>query len=174
MAAATAGTLVLVSPAPGATRAPGRVGAILLSPEPGAPMREASWVRALAGRGLEGDRYSTAPGALGRHPERAGTVTLIEAEVLEAIHGELGIVLAPAEARRNLVVRGVRLGDLVGRPFRVGSATLRGVGLCQPCRRIEEATRPGVLRALAHCGGLRAVVVLGGEIGTGDPIEEVP
>jgi MOSC domain-containing protein YiiM len=166
MAAATAG-IPGCGPRGPAT-ATGLVRAILLSPEPGAAMWEVPRARALAGRGLEGDRYSAAPGALARHPERAGTVTLIEAEVLEAIHAELGLRLAPPEVRRNLVVGGVRLGGLVGRTFRVGSATFRGIELCQPCRRIEEAERPGVLRALAHRGGLRAAVVGGGEIRVGD------
>jgi MOSC domain-containing protein YiiM len=42
---------------------------------------------------------------------------------------------------------------------------------CEPCAHLERLTRPGVLRALAHRGGLRADVVRGGDLRVGDPVE---
>lgn len=82
-----------------------------------------------------------------------------------------GVELAPAEARRNLVVRGVALDELIGKRFRVGEVECFGQRRCEPCAHLERLTRPGVLRALMHRGGLRADVLSGGEIRTGDRVE---
>ena len=79
--------------------------------------------------------------------------------------------IAPGDARRNVVTRGVALNHLVGREFRVGGVRLRGVRLCEPCSHLEGLTRPGVLDGLVHRGGLRAQILTEGEIRVGDPIE---
>ena len=82
-----------------------------------------------------------------------------------------GVGLAPAEARRNLVVRGIELDGLIGKRFRVGEVECLGQRRCEPCAHLERLTRPGVLRGLVHRGGLRADVLSGGEIRPGDRIE---
>jgi hypothetical protein len=43
---------------------------------------------------------------------------------------------------------------------------------CEPCAHLQRLTRPGVLRALAHRGGLRADILRSGTIRVGDPITE--
>jgi MOSC domain-containing protein YiiM len=75
------------------------------------------------------------------------------------------------EARRNLVVRGIALDDLIGRRFRVGEVECVGQRRCEPCSHLERMTRPGVLRSLVHRGGLRADVLSDGEIRVGDRVE---
>lgn len=121
-------------------------------------------VRVIAGRGLEGDRYAAGIGTWSDYPVRTGIdLTLIEAEVLEAVG------LTGAAARRNLVTRGVRLNDLVGKRFRVGEVECYGDRLCEPCAHLERLTRLSP-RALAHRGGLRADVLNGGEIAVGDAV----
>ena len=77
--------------------------------------------------------------------------------------------LTGAEARRQVVTRGVRLNDLVGREFRVGTVACRGVRLCEPCEHLERLT--GVpKRSLVHRGGLRVDALSDGEIAVGDEI----
>lgn len=100
-------------------------------------------------------------------------LTLVEAEALEDLAAG-GVELAPAEARRNLVVKGIALDDLVGRRFRVGEVECFGQRRCEPCSHLEKLTRPGVLRGLVHRGGLRADVMSSGEIRAGDRIEALP
>lgn len=85
-----------------------------------------------------------------------------------------GVEIAPAEARRNLVVRGVSLDGLIGKRFRVGEVECFGQRRCEPCAHLERLTRPGVLRGLVHRGGLRADVLSDGEIRVGDRIEALP
>jgi len=79
-------------------------------------------------------------------------------------------IAAPAASRRNITTRGVPLNHLVGRRFRVGDVVLEGRRLCEPCEHLQSLTKPGVLKALVHRGGLRADIVVGGTIRLSDPI----
>ena len=76
-----------------------------------------------------------------------------------------------ADARRNVVTRGIDLNALVGRRFRVGDVECLGQRLCEPCAHLERLTVPGTLRGLIHRGGLRADVLTDGTISVGDTIE---
>ena len=114
-------------------------------------------VRAVAGKGLEGDRYFCADGA-----GSGEALTLIEAEVLEDVG------LTGPQARRQVIVRGVRVNGLVGRRFRIGEVECVGVELCEPCRHLQSLTRPGIIKDLTHRGGLRADILSGGTISVGD------
>jgi MOSC domain-containing protein YiiM len=114
---------------------------------------------AVAGKGLEGDRHFHGDGA-----EPGQALTLIEAEVLE----EVG--LSGAESRRQVMVRGVRLNDLVGRRFRVGEVECLGVELCEPCLHLQQMTRPGIIKELIHRAGLNADILNDGRISVGDQV----
>ena len=148
----------------------GVVEAIALSSEAEGPMTVASSAEAVAGRGLLGDRYERGAGTFSNPNGRGYDLTLVEAEALEELAAG-GVDLAPAEARRNLIVRGVALDGLIGRRFRVGPVECFGQRRCEPCAHLERLTLPGVLRGLVHRGGLRADVLSGGEIRPGDRIE---
>ncbi len=128
-------------------------------------------VRAVPGKGLEGDRYFKQVGTYSGHPGSGREVTLVEIEALEGLRRDYGIDLDAGRTRRNIVTRGVALNHLVDHEFRVGEVTLRGVRLCEPCSHLESLTRPGVLRGLVHRGGLRAQILTEGSIHAGDTIQ---
>jgi MOSC domain-containing protein YiiM len=115
-------------------------------------------VRAVAGEGLEGDRHF----GDGRRPGDA--ITLIEAEVLEDVG------LSGPQSRRQVVTRGVRLNDLVGKRFTVGEVECLGVELCEPCLHLQSLTRPGIIDELLHRGGLNADILSSGTISVGDAV----
>jgi MOSC domain-containing protein YiiM len=125
-------------------------------------------VRAVAGRGLRGDRYFLDGGEPA--PDRQEDLTLIAAEALEALQAEHGIELTAAESRRNVATRGIDLNALVGRRFRVGEVECRGIVLCEPCKDLERMTQPGVLKGMVHRAGLNAAILSGGEISIGDSV----
>jgi hypothetical protein len=126
-----------------------------------------------AGRGLDGDRYAAGLGTFS-HPKRRGQdLTLIEAESLEALAAQ-GVELSMADARRNVVSRGVRLNELVGHRFAIGDVVCYGARLAEPCAHLQRLTTQGVLRGLVHRGGIRADVLAGGEVHVGDTIRPLP
>jgi MOSC domain-containing protein YiiM len=153
---------------PPLARAPvgsGTIEAIFVASEAGAAATAVDTVRALPGRGLDGDRHvfgtGTFPSGL-----PGSALTLIEAEVCESFTPALGA----GEHRRNVVTRGIELNALVGHEFLLGAVRCRGMRLCEPCTVVERyASRP-VLRALVHRGGLRADILEEGEVRVGDRV----
>jgi MOSC domain-containing protein YiiM len=127
-------------------------------------------VRAIAGLGLEGDRYATGTGHYSGDPKVDRHVTLIEAEETEALVERAGISLAPGETRRNLTTRGIRLNELVGRRFRIGDVVCEGTRLCEPCQYLTDLLGKPVLTHLVHRAGLRARILIGGEIAVGSEV----
>lgn len=148
----------------------GIVELVALAAEAEAPMQVVHSVEVVEGRGLVGDRYERGAGTFSNPNGRGYDLTLVEAEALEGLSAR-GVKLSPAEARRNLVVRGVALDDLIGRRFRIGEIECLGQRRCEPCAHLQRLTRPGVLSGLVHRGGLRADVLSSGEIRTGDRVE---
>jgi hypothetical protein len=148
----------------GRERAVGTVEAVLVAPAAEAPLHRVDSAEAVAGRGLEGDRYHEGRGTFGP-PGRGYELTLVDAAVLD----ELG--LPWEEARRNVVTSGVELNGLVGLRFTVGGVLCVGRRLAEPCAHLEKLSRPGILRPLVHRAGLRADILEGGTIAVGDRIQ---
>ena len=125
-------------------------------------------VAAIAGKGLQGDRYKSRTGS-------ARQVTLIQAEHLDAIGTFLqGQRIDPALLRRNIVVEGINLLALKDRRFSLGTAILEYSGACHPCSRMEENLGPGGYNAVRGHGGITARVIQSGEICIGDSVAAHP
>lgn len=147
----------------------GLVEAIAIATAKEEPMRSLERARAIAGAGLEGDRYARGEGTFSTRGGSGRSLTLVDSAALNALAAE-GIELDPIDARRNLVVGGIDLDALIGRRFRVGAVECLGARRCEPCAHLERLTGPGVLRGLVHRGGLRADLLSDGEISVGDDV----
>ena len=141
----------------------GVVAGLLVAPAAEEALAQVESVVAVAGRGLEGDRYATGRGTFSG-PGRGYELTLVEAEVLDEVE------LPWARARRNVVTRGTALNPLVGRRFRLGDVECIGRRLAEPCSHLEKLSGPGLLRPLVHRAGLRADILAGGTIRLGDEL----
>ncbi len=148
----------------------GRVEGIYIAEDAAKPVLSLKEVHAIAGRGLEGDRYFTQSGTYSNDPRPGRQITLIEIEAIESLKRDYGIIVKSGEARRNIVTRGVALNYLVGLDFKVGEVNLRGIRLCEPCSHLEQLTRKGIQGALVHRGGLRADILRSGIIRLSDPV----
>lgn len=154
------------------SRSRGHVEALALADDAEAPMTLVEQATARAGHGLEGDRYFDGRGTFSNRHAVGLDLTLIEAEALDELVLPAGR-LAPAEARRNVVTRGIDLNALAGTRFSIGTAEFIGRRLCEPCAHLQRLTQPGTLRGLVHRGGLRADVLSDGIIHVGDAIEVI-
>ena len=149
----------------------GTLVAIFTAPTSGAPMQAQPVVRAEPGRGLEGDRYWKGEGAFSRWPGPRREVTLTAAEDLAEAEHAFGVALSAGEHRRNLVVRGVPLADLLKQEFWIGGVRLRGVRKCAPCKYLVRVTgQEAIFDALVRRGGLRAEVLTEGTLSVGDSV----
>lgn len=147
--------------------APMRPGVVVwlgIRPARRAVMRAVDTIALSPGQGVAGDHYASATNG-------ARQVTVMQAEHLAAIAGYLGLDAVAAEVlRRNVVVRGINLGALKGRRFRLGGALLEHSGECHPCSKMEAALGVGGYNAVRGHGGLTARVLEAGAVRRGDAI----
>ena len=153
----------------------GSVVSIHITRTAGSPMESIQSVNAVAGRGLEGDRYFTGDGTFSDKDAASADApsheaTLVESESVDALNLQLGTNFSAGEMRRNIVTRGVALNHLVGREFQVGGVRLRGIRLCEPCDHLEKLTRKALKSVMLHRCGLRAQIVGSGVLHPGDAI----
>lgn len=144
----------------------GEVRGIFIARERRAPMEALQNVQAEQGNGLCGDRYQNGGGSYNQGRPGKRQVTLINAMFFE------GSGFEPIESRRNLVVHGVELMDLIGKEFRVGNAVLKGVKYCDPClvpSRVAGKSH-SFREAFFDRGGLVAEVIKTGVIKVGSAV----
>ena len=153
------------------SQAAGRVLNIFITGAAGEPMQAVNEVRAIAGVGLEGDRYAKGIGSWAERLDRGRRdLTVFPIEGLEEMAAD-GISIEPHEARRNVLTSGIDLPALEGRQFRIGEVICYGIRRCHPCIYLEHLTKPGVLKAYMNRGGLFTEILTNGTIRVGDPVE---
>ena len=147
-------------------------------------------IRLVAGLGVEGDVHAGAKISTAR--ACAATPTQPNLRQVHLIHAELHEELAarasrsrPGEMGENVTTSGVELLALPdGTRLRLGQeAVVEVKGLRNPCAQLDEIA-PGLMKAvldrdddgeLVHKSGVMGVVLEGGEVRPGDPIEvELP
>lgn len=144
---------------------------IFISPERHADQLECGHISVRGGLGVVGDRN------FGKNIHLGQNITLVEAEEIELFCSEHFRAPDLSLTRRNLITRGVRLNDLVGVEFTIGTVRLRGIELCEPCILFgnslsSEALPPAaVIRHWVRRGGLRADVLSHGVIVRGALVE---
>jgi MOSC domain-containing protein YiiM len=127
------------------------------------PLVEVSRIECVAGRGIRGDRFYD------YRQKYKGQITFFSAEVFEELSRHFGLTnKSPAVLRRNVIVSGIDLHDLIGEEFAIQGVRLRGTGHCAPCYWMDQAFAPGTEKFLKKNGGLRAEIMSNGVIAVGD------
>ena len=115
------------------------------------PTDDLDEVEVKAGAGLVGDRF------FGRGAGFDGHVTFLAVEVIQVVSAECGVRnVSPSALRRNVVIEGVPLNQLIGQEFAIDGVEFRGAKHCAPCRWMDLGVAVGALQALKGRGGLRA------------------
>jgi MOSC domain-containing protein YiiM len=121
------------------------------------PIRSVDTVECIAGRGLRGDRF------FDFKENYRGQVTLFAEEVFLALCEALRRPDAqPSALRRNLLVAGGELNDLIGQMFELQGVRLEGIEECRPCHWMNAALGPGAEAWLRGRGGLRCRILSDG------------
>ncbi len=142
--------------------------AFYIAPSAGKPMERAQSVKAVAGRGLVGDRYFLANG------HWTGTddceVTIIAQEDIDEIERRTVVRIQNGEHRRNMVIRNLPIENLTGKRFYIGSACFGYERPRPPCAYIQMVSEPGMTKALGRRAGICVRCIQSGEIKEGDRI----
>jgi MOSC domain-containing protein YiiM len=127
------------------------------------PLLEVARIECVAGSGIRGDRF------FDYRDDYKGQITFFSLEVFERLSAHFKLQNKSAGAlRRNVIVSGVNLNDLIGEKFSVQGVQLRGTAHCKPCYWMNQAVAPGAEEFLQGNGGLRAQILNDGVIAVGD------
>ena len=148
-----------------------RVAAIYVSPVEGGPVERRDSVRAVAGRGLEGDHYFAPDDIPIEKRDPSLEITLIALEGIEAAAEESGLDITPVDARRNIVTRGINLTRTIGHKLKVGEVEIEALADNPPCAHLQRLAGKKLLKPLVGRGGVRGRIVSSGIINVGDAIE---
>ncbi|PZR71791.1 MAG: molybdenum cofactor biosysynthesis protein [Chthoniobacterales bacterium] len=127
------------------------------------PLIEVPRIECVAGRGIQGDRF------FDYRDNYKGQITFFSLEVFEKLAGNFGLTnKSQGVLRRNVIVSGIDLNELIGEEFAIQGVRLRGTGECKPCYWMDQAFAPGAEDFLKGNGGLRAEILTDGALAVGE------
>tara|TARA_R110002096_G_scaffold242836_7_gene434695 strand:+ start:862 stop:1320 length:459 start_codon:yes stop_codon:yes gene_type:complete len=123
------------------------------------PIIEVDEIDCVAGSGIRDDRF------FDYKPDYKGQITFFEAETHSRICEQFELTeKGPENYRRNVIVEGQDLNDLIGQEFEIQGVRFLGAQEATPCFWMDQAFCEGVEKALRGKGGLRAKILSDGKI----------
>ncbi len=130
------------------------------------PIKEVNSIEVLTNKGIIGDRH------FHEFNDPYNQLSLIESENIDDYNIRFGLNIPYIDFRRNIITKGIRLNDLVGKKLKVGSVKLDAIDLCRPCRHLTEMlNQKNVLKEFLRKGGIRCQILSSSKIHIGDKIE---
>ncbi len=129
-------------------------------------IKEVNSIDVLANKGILGDRHFQ------EFNDPFNQLSLIESENIDYYNTKYGLNIPYKDFRRNIITKGIKLNDLVGKKFQIGKVDLEGIDLCRPCRHLcEVLNQDNILKEFLRRGGLRCQVLSSSSIKIGDKIK---
>ena len=130
------------------------------------PIKEVNSIEVLANKGIVGDRH------FHDFNDPYNQLSLIEAENIDEYNLKNKINIPYLNFRRNIVTRGIKLNDLVGKKISIGSIKLEVLDLCRPCRHLSEKLgRNDIIKEFLRKGGIRCQIMNDGKISLNNKIK---
>ncbi len=128
-------------------------------------IKEVESIEVLANKGVVGDRHFS------DYNDPFCQLTLIESENIDFYNLKYGLNIPYLEFRRNIVTKGIRLNELIGKKLKIGNVEVEAVDLCRPCRHLTEILcQDNILKEFLRKGGLRCQILTSTIIKIGDEI----
>ncbi len=120
----------------------------------------------LANKGVVGDRHFS------EYNDPYCQLTLIESENIDYYNTKFGLNIPYIAFRRNIITKGIKLNDLVGKKFLIGNVKVEGIDLCRPCKHLTEMlNQDNILKEFLRRGGLRCQILSSSKIQIDDRIK---
>jgi len=117
-------------------------------------IEEVNSIEVIANKGIVGDRHFR------EFNDPFSQFTLIESENIDYFNLKYGLNIPYVNFRRNVITKGIRLNELVGKKFFVGDIELEGIDLCRPCNHLNEIlNQENILKEFLRKGGLRCQIL---------------
>ena len=125
-------------------------------------------IELVANKGIVGDRYFK------DFSDPLSQLTLIESENIDYYNIKYGLNIPYVDFRRNIITKGIKLNDLVGKKILVGKVQLEGIDLCRPCRHLSEVLgHENIIKEFLRKGGIRCQILTTSSIKISDKISLV-
>ena len=132
------------------------------------PIKNVNMIEVMANKGIVGDRH------FHDSNDPYNQLSLIESENIDEYNIRFGLDIPYIDFRRNVVTKGIRLNDLIGKKLKVGNVELEGIELCRPCRHLTEMLdQKNILKEFMRKGGLRCQILSSSKINVGDKIQVI-
>ena len=129
-------------------------------------IREVNSIEVLANQGIIGDRHFK------EFNDPYSQLSLIESENIDYYNIKYGLNIPYIDFRRNIITKGIRLNDLIGKKFLIGEVELEGIDLCRPCRHLcELLDQDNIIKEFLRRGGLRCQILSSSSIEVGNKIK---
>ena len=129
-------------------------------------IEEVETIEVLANKGVVGDRH------FDNYNDPYCQLSLIEAENIDEYNLKFGLNIPYLDFRRNIITKGIKLNDLVGKKLSIGNVEVEGIDLCRPCRHLTEMLdQENILKEFLRKGGLRCQILSSSKIKVGDAIK---
>lgn len=147
--------------------------AIIIGEKAKEPLHYVESVRAVQGKGLEGDRYFYGQGTFNKPQlsQDVREISILPYETLLECNRRLESSLDFLDLRRNLIVKNFDTSLLEDKVFTIGTAKFRIVRTCPPCRYLSRLLDKDMMRGLKYIGGHRAVIVQSGVLALEDKLQ---
>jgi len=99
-------------------------------------------------------------------------LSLIESENIDYYNIKYGLNIRYVDFRRNVVTKGIKLNNLVGKSLQIGNVQIEVIDLCRPCKHLSQILdQDNILKEFLRRGGLRCKILNSSIITVGDEIK---
>ena len=144
---------------------------ICVAKKSGKEVQDVNSVKVIANKGIVNDRYFK------DNNDKDIQITLIESEYIDNFNEISKTNIPYIDFRRNIITKGIRLNELVGKEILIGEVKIKGHRLCDPCKYLQDKLKQkNIFKNLSYFykrGGLRCEIRSNGKISVNDKIKIV-
>ena len=130
------------------------------------PINEVNSIDVMANQGVVGDRHFK------EFNDPYNQISLIESENIDYYNIKYGLNIPYVDFRRNIITKGIRLNNLIGKTMLIGKAKIEVIDLCRPCRHLQEKLGlDNIIKEFLSRGGLRCRILKSSKVEIGDSIK---
>ena len=99
-------------------------------------------------------------------------LSLIESENIDDYNIKHSLNIPYIDFRRNIITKGIKLNNLVGKKLQIGEVKVEVIDLCRPCKHLSEIlNQDNIIKEFLRKGGLRCQILSPSRIFVGDQIK---
>ena len=129
-------------------------------------IKNVDFIEVQKNKGIIGDRHYD------EYNDPYCQLSLIESENIDDYNLKYSLNIPYIDFRRNIITKGIKLNDLVGKKLQIGKVKVEVIDLCRPCKHLSEIlNQDNIIKEFLRKGGLRCQILSSSRIFVGDQIK---